>query len=107
MSWDWSTPPVSNTCPRIDEAISTVGDINNDLSSILKRLQEFEYYLENLRDENRKLREWGLKNGTEAQEYCDKVYELEKRIERNKELHEDEISDLKSEIESLYDHINN
>ena len=107
MSWDWSTPPVNNTCPKIDEAISTVVDINSDLSSILKRLQEFEYYLENLRIENSKLREWGLKNGIEAQEYYDRVYELELQIERIKELHEDEVSDLKLENERLYEHYNN
>lgn len=73
---------VSQTCPEINNASSTIDSIESNLSEQIVELRALDKGLEKLRTENSDLRTWG-------NEQYDRAEELEKELTvANKEIEE-------------------
>lgn len=103
--------PVGNTCPKIDDVISTIQnltecDINdeNDFFNMSKEIQLAVNVMENIRSDNSELREWGNELFREKSDLENTVYDLEQRINEseNKNLkYSYEIKELEVKIIDL------
>jgi|GEM_PF-2338118 len=110
--------PISNTCPTINSIISKMESALNDAKYILNHPEEDSTDeakliieeltdaisgMEDIRTDNHTLREWG------NEEYDRADYAEDERDDalRDKELLEDEVSELKSKIEELEEELKN
>lgn len=80
---------VKNTCPSIDDIISFLNDLNFDnIDDFYKK--DLVDIMEEIRDANKSLREWGNQNYNEKEELQEEVDKLK-----------DDVSDLEKELEDL------
>ena len=89
--------PTGNTCPDIDEVISEISEATENLKKLYETGYKSGYsrpLLEQLRESNKALREWG-------NEMADRVVELEEGIKEK----DDTINELESRISRLEDEI--
>lgn len=94
--------PIGNTCPIIDEVLTYVEDLSNNLKYIPRGEQEdfkgsvdrINKLMEDIRDANSTLREWGNEQHNEKEDY-----------EREKDAAELTVEELKDDIKSLNDDI--
>src|SRR5688572_5049408 len=83
--------PIGHTCPKIDDVISMVHDFYKSGGEMsVYDYNSFEKKMEQIRDANSTLREWGNEQNQLAEEY-------EKDLDDAK----DEIADLRDEIKAL------
>jgi uncharacterized coiled-coil DUF342 family protein len=99
MGYYRTTEPVGNTCPLIDRVLEFLNHIEFDDQDDFngKDIDENIALLEEIRDANSKLRDWGNENAKQADELEEERNDLQKKV---KEL-EEEVEDYKNEIEDL------
>lgn len=101
MSKSHKREPVSHSCPDIDSVLGKLHSIeklcnykdNEDIDELQLRLSEigdefrgrWDRDIENIRECNSKLREWGSEEANRVDELEGIVYDLEKEIESLKE----------------------
>lgn len=90
--------PVGQTCPKIDDVISTCKEIYQSSEEMtMGELKSIEQTMEKIRSDNSALRDWGNK-------MCDELQEMEKDKDYYQDLaetYEKDIANLKSEIKDL------
>jgi len=93
----YSSCPVPNTCPKIDEVLSR-------LDSAIEELTTCKGLMEKLREANESLRKWGTEMEGERDDFEDLCAEKDKEL-ANKDKTIDEllasISDWSSKVDSL------
>jgi chromosome segregation ATPase len=111
--------PIKNTCPDIDRVVSAVKSIQklckldgsetsqdyvNIISDIENEIFGQDGSLEELRDANSQLRDWGNAEHERANESEEEVYSLRKEISDLKDENEDlekQLSKMEDELESI------
>jgi chromosome segregation ATPase len=101
--------PVGNTCPKIDQVISFLENIDWDLEDEAEKdlsieCKEMVEVMEEIRKANDALRTWGNEEYKSKNEYEKERDDLEKEVKDLKsDLSDmiDEIKDLKTEIDTL------
>jgi hypothetical protein len=98
MGWTKDMAPVSQTCPKIDDVISSVKELYISGESISRgEMNDIEKTMNKIRNDNYELRDWG-------NDQYQIAYEMEKDRDYYMDLSEkykDEIEYLKSEIKEL------
>lgn len=89
---------IPQTCPKIDSVLSIITDIYSADEPITKgELQNIEKLMEEIREANSKLRDWGNDEYNRAEELeKDKDY-----YQNEHEKAQSEVDSLKSEVDSL------
>lgn len=98
---DYSNIPF--TCSKIDHVINYLGNLELGPDELSKDLEDCLVIMEEIREANKGLREWGSKQCDEVSEKEDEISDLESKNETLKEEIvelEGRISDLETEVEN-------
>lgn len=93
--------PIQNTCPSIDEVIKKLDQIKSWANDILYYCDLAESEIEELRQANGDLRDWGNDEAKRVDDLEEKINELELKIEDLSEQFNNVEQDLK------YEYLNN
>ena len=104
MSRRGDNAPVSQTCPKIDDVISSMKELYLSSEPMSKwEMNQLEKTMESIRKDNSDLRDWG-------NQMYNELYEMEKDrdyYQKLAERYESEVEDLKIEVNKLENELEN